>query len=152
MQDHRRCGFDPWVGKTPWRRTWQPTPVFLPRESHGQRSLAGYNAQGHKELDTTEVTQQSNSKVTIYKIFMQRESLQGNTSKCWQSGVGSDEGIFRGIYPDSLLYFFILITVPQYLTEILVEFSNTERQRISKGALFSSEEHCLTALGDGAKK
>ena len=39
----RRCGFDPWVGKIPWRRTWQPTPLFLPRESHGQRSLAGYS-------------------------------------------------------------------------------------------------------------
>ena len=39
----RRCGFDPWVGKTPWRREWQPTPVFLPGESHGQRSLRGYS-------------------------------------------------------------------------------------------------------------
>ena len=38
----RRPGFDPWVGKIPWRRTWQPTPVFLPGESQGQRSLAGY--------------------------------------------------------------------------------------------------------------
>ena len=37
-----RQGFDPWVGKVPWRRAWQPTPVFLPGESHGQRSLAGY--------------------------------------------------------------------------------------------------------------
>ena len=36
-----RCSFNPWVGKIPWRRTWQPTPVFLPGESHGQRSLAG---------------------------------------------------------------------------------------------------------------
>jgi len=36
-------GFDPWVRKTPWRREWLPTPVFLPRESHGQRSLAGYS-------------------------------------------------------------------------------------------------------------
>ena len=39
---HRRRQFDPWVGKSPWRRVWQPTPVFLPGESHGQRSLAGY--------------------------------------------------------------------------------------------------------------
>jgi len=39
----RRRGFDPWVGKLPWRRGWQPTPVFLPGESHGQRSLAGYS-------------------------------------------------------------------------------------------------------------
>ena len=38
----KRCGFDPWVGKIPWRRAWQPTPVFLPGESHGQ-SLAGCN-------------------------------------------------------------------------------------------------------------
>ena len=38
----------------PWRRKWQPTPVFLPGESHGQRSLAGYSPRGHKESDTTE--------------------------------------------------------------------------------------------------
>ena len=35
----KRCKFNPWVGKIPWRREWQPTPVFLPGESHGQRSL-----------------------------------------------------------------------------------------------------------------
>ena len=39
---HKRCGFDPWVGKVPSRRAWQPTLVFLPGESHAQRSLAGY--------------------------------------------------------------------------------------------------------------
>ena len=44
----RRHGFDPWVGKIPWRRTWPPTPVFLPGESHGQRSLAGYGPWGHR--------------------------------------------------------------------------------------------------------
>ena len=38
----RRCVFDPWVGKIPWRRKWQPTPVFLPGEFHGQRSLVVY--------------------------------------------------------------------------------------------------------------
>ena len=37
-----RCGFDPWVGKNPWRRAWLPTLVFLPGEPHGQRSLEGY--------------------------------------------------------------------------------------------------------------
>ena len=40
--------------KIPWRREWQPTPVFLPGEFHGQRSLAGYSPMGHVELDTTE--------------------------------------------------------------------------------------------------
>jgi len=39
---HKRRKFDAWVRKIPWRRAWQPTPVFLPGESHGQRSLAGY--------------------------------------------------------------------------------------------------------------
>ena len=39
---------------SPWRRKWQPTPVFLPRESHGQRSQAGYGPWGCKNLDTTE--------------------------------------------------------------------------------------------------
>ena len=39
----RRGGFDPWIGKIPLRRKWQPTPVFLPGKSHGQRSLAGYS-------------------------------------------------------------------------------------------------------------
>ena len=41
----------------PWRRKWQPTPVFLPEESQGQRSLAGYSPWGPKELDMTEVTE-----------------------------------------------------------------------------------------------
>ena len=41
-----------WGRKIPWRRKWQPTPVFLPEKSHGQRSLAGYSPWGHKEWDT----------------------------------------------------------------------------------------------------
>ena len=52
-----RCRFDPWVKKMPWRRAWQPTPIFLPGESHGWRSLAGYSPQSGKESDTTEVTE-----------------------------------------------------------------------------------------------
>ena len=47
-------GFDPWVGKIPWRRKWQPTAVFFPGESHGQRSLVGYSPWGRKESDLTE--------------------------------------------------------------------------------------------------
>ena len=52
---HEKCGFHPWVGKITWRKKWQPTPVFVPGESHGQRSLAGYSSWGRKELDMTEV-------------------------------------------------------------------------------------------------
>ena len=46
-------GFDPWVGKIPWRRKWQPTLGFLPGKFHGQRSLADYSPRGRKESDTT---------------------------------------------------------------------------------------------------
>ena len=53
----RKCGFDPCVGTIPWRKTWQPTPVFLPGESQGQRILAGYSSWGHKESDMTEHAQ-----------------------------------------------------------------------------------------------
>ena len=48
-------GFDSWLRKIPWRRKWQPTPVFLPGEPHGQRSLEGYSPWDGKESDTTEV-------------------------------------------------------------------------------------------------
>ena len=51
---HKRGGFDPWVGKMPWRKKWQPTPVFLPGKSNGQRNLVGSSPWGHKELDMTE--------------------------------------------------------------------------------------------------
>ena len=51
---NKNCGFDPWVRKIPWSRKCQPTPVFLPGKSHGQRSLVGYSSWGLKELDTTE--------------------------------------------------------------------------------------------------
>ena len=49
-----RHGFDPWVGKIPWRRAWQPPPVFLPGKCLGQRSLADCSPWGHKGSDTTE--------------------------------------------------------------------------------------------------
>ena len=54
---------DPWVGKIPWRRAWQPTPVFLLGKSHGQRSLAGCGPWGHKECMTgrTEATERAHT-------------------------------------------------------------------------------------------
>ena len=52
----RRREFNPWVGKILWKRAWQPTPEFLPAESHGQRSLVSYTPWGQKEWDQTEVT------------------------------------------------------------------------------------------------
>ena len=51
---HRRCEFDLWVRKIPWRRKWQPAPVFLVGRSHGQRKLVAYSPWGLKESDMTE--------------------------------------------------------------------------------------------------
>ena len=65
----RRLGFDLWARKIPWRRNWLPTPVFLPGEFHGQRSLAGYSPWGCKELDMTEELPLSHG---IYTIFIIR--------------------------------------------------------------------------------
>ena len=48
--------FDPWVRNIPWNRKWQPAQVFLPGKSHGQRSLACYSPQGHKESEGTKRT------------------------------------------------------------------------------------------------
>ena len=62
----RRRRFDPWVWKIPWRRKWQCAPVFLPGESHGQRSLAGYSPWSGKEPDTTEHL----STISVVRISM----------------------------------------------------------------------------------
>ena len=79
----RRLGFDFWVVKFPWRRKQQLTPLFLPKESLGQRSLVGYSPQGCKELDKAEVPELSHthstqsyylpphnmSYVSLYQVF-----------------------------------------------------------------------------------
>ena len=69
-------GSDPWVGKIPWRRKWQPTPVFLPGEPHGQRSLGGYSPQGRKELDTTEQLHSLTHSFTRNKVIV--SSIHGS--------------------------------------------------------------------------
>ena len=76
---------EPWVGKTPWRRAWQPTPVFLAGKSHGQRSLTGYTPEGCKEWDTTE-------RLTL-SLF--KES-KGDFMWIWKSGMGKTQKLEIG--------------------------------------------------------
>ena len=54
MQETKRHGFDPWIGKIPWRRKWKLTQVLLPGKFQGQKSLLDYMPWARKELDTTE--------------------------------------------------------------------------------------------------
>ena len=68
---HKRSGLDLWVGKTHWRKPWQPTPIFLPGVCHGQRSLVGYSPQVQTESDTTEATQHTHYKYVYIKHFIQ---------------------------------------------------------------------------------
>ena len=67
----KRQGFDPWVRKILWRRKWQPTPVFLPGKSHGQRSLVGYSPWGHKRVGRDWVTKEQHNYLLsfIYHSF-----------------------------------------------------------------------------------
>ena len=80
---YRRLGFHPRVGRIPWRRAWQPTPVFLPGESHGQRSLAGCSPWGHEESDTTEATERTHSadpwERDVFRNFCTRLEGKGST-------------------------------------------------------------------------
>ena len=62
----RRCGFNPWVRKIPWRRKWQLTPVLLPDESRGQKSQVGYSPRVCKESDMTEQLSNNNIKWKYY--------------------------------------------------------------------------------------
>ena len=64
-----RRGLDPWVRKILWRRARQLTPVFLPRESHGHRSLVGYSPLGHKESDMTKTTWHTHAQILFIIIF-----------------------------------------------------------------------------------
>ena len=86
------CGFDPWVRKIPWRRAWQPTPVFLPGKSYGQRNWVGYGPWGHKESDMTEVTSQAHSQIWVNTVKYPLKSLfdftwvYGNMVSRWRSG------------------------------------------------------------------
>ena len=76
-------------GEDPWRREGLPTPVFLPGEFHGQRSLVGYSSWGKKELDTTEQLKKKKDNQTIFNSEREREREHLGTFLN-----GSEDGIF----------------------------------------------------------
>ena len=67
---YRRWGFNPWVRKIPWKRKWQSIPVFLPGESHGQRSLAGYSPWGSKRAGHDLASKQQHKLYIINYIYI----------------------------------------------------------------------------------
>ena len=68
---HKRRGFKPWVRKIPWRRAWQPTLVFLPGETRGQRRLVGYSPLGGKQSDIAEATSLASKYIKFYFLTYQ---------------------------------------------------------------------------------
>ena len=100
-----RPGFNPWVGKIPWRRKWLPTAISLPGKSHGQRSLTGYSPWGCKELETTErlttqhvtceimrVESSINTGLKIQTYILKKKRIQERRAGRWCGG----EGMLRG--------------------------------------------------------
>ena len=97
----RRLSFDPWVGRVPWSRKWQPIPVFLPRKFHGQRSLASYSPCGHKELDTSE--QLSNEHCVLLKPLLLKPHIWENLGM--KSKLSPKQARHSIILGDLLFYF-----------------------------------------------
>ena len=81
VYQRNRHGFDAWVRKVPWKRKWQPTPVFLPGKFHEQRSLAGYSPWGHKRVRHDLATKQQQQSFNIILIYLTWVSM----SSPWES-------------------------------------------------------------------
>ena len=100
-------GFDPWIGKIPWRRKWQPTPVFLPAESHGQRNLVGYRPWGHKESDRTE-----HARTRQFKINFEKVDLENKQLGCFVLTVASIPVSFLETHASALMLFCFVPNFP----------------------------------------
>ena len=95
----RRYGFNPWVRKIPWRRKWQPTPVFLPGKSHGQRNLAGYSPQGSQKSQTL-LSYTITTKLSLKCIIVTPWSSSELTKRGWTT--------FSPHFSNYLLFLFVL--------------------------------------------
>ena len=76
---HKRCRFDPWVRKIPWRRPWQPTPVFFPGESHGWRRLAGCSPWGMQRWTQLSVCAHTHTQDDDLRLTRMSLTLSANT-------------------------------------------------------------------------
>ena len=76
VQETQRCRFDHWVRKIPWRRARQSTPVFLPGEFHGQRSLVGYSPWGGQDSDMTKVIEHAHTETAQTKTLLRTVLLE----------------------------------------------------------------------------
>ena len=104
---YKRPGFNPWIRKIPWRREWLTTLVFLPGESHGQRSLVGYSPWGHKESDMTEQLAHT-QQMFLYPLVIKDESLFTSTFVC--SSLASSRSLHSN---------YLVMCIPEFILYIL---------------------------------
>ena len=93
----RRRGFNPWVRKIPWRREWQPTSVFLPGESHGERSLTGYSPWGREGMDMTERLNNKKNYIRGFPGSSAIKNLPANVGTAGASSFIPESGRLSGI-------------------------------------------------------
>ena len=136
-RDHlqcRRLGFNPCIGKILWRRKWQPTPIFLPGESHGQRSLVGLSPWRHKELDMTKWLSHSCTDMswTIKKAEHQR--TDPFELWCWRRPLRvpwtarrSKQSILKEISPECSLEGLMLKLKLQYFGHLMWRADSLEK-------------------------
>ena len=126
-----RPGFSPWLGKIPWRKEWQPTPVFFPGEFHGQRSLVDYSPWGHKELDMTEqltwphnINEYANRQI---KVFLMQNAWYSDDIKSWHFSTFMDRSRGNCCLTLSIHFKFILTALVQGdgRSNILMSFLET---------------------------
>ena len=91
-RSHKRHGFDPQVGKIPWRRPWKLISVFLLRETHGQRSLEGYRPQNGKELNMTEETYHGLGRTHACRVSQKPRKV---SKRSWSLGRKATELLHR---------------------------------------------------------
>ena len=140
----RRYGFSPWVGKIPWRSKWQPTPVFLPGKSYGQRSLEGYSPWGRKRVRHDSATNNNNKKEDWTEGSFRSEATTATSVEVWKTEKSRveetltlpqvnnpNEAIFRHVVA-SLPSFFPWIFVTILCKHILyIAFSSNGLLRVS---------------------
>ena len=122
VQSHPQCrrpGLDPCGGNTPWRKSWQPTPVFLSGKSHGQRSLAGYSPRGLKMSDTKTFHLHRNTHFS--KLLYLINFLMGNAHNIKSSAIKKAENQnFKILF---LTDYILLVLVSSYLPNFSPQIS-----------------------------
>ena len=107
----KRLRFDPWVGKIPWRRAWQPTRVFLPGKSHRLRSLVGWSPQCHKESDRIEASEHA-PVLPDLRLFTGPRNKGDYTEQSASAGLScSNKPLISGDLQHNCVFFYYVIGV-----------------------------------------